>query len=112
MTQPFVSVYEPAEVEIEGTRYKLRRRTRSVMRQLSQIEAKLKVTTANEERVELGYEQAGLLVDAPQDVIDALDMRQINEITRWVISVAAGKDESGEGEEKNATRPGDEAPAE
>jgi hypothetical protein len=110
MTQPFVSVYEPAEIEIEGTRYKLRRRSRSVMRQLSQIEAKLMATTANEERVELGYEQAGLLIDAPQDVIDALDMRQINEITRWVVAAATGKVEPDEGDEKNALKPGGEAP--
>lgn len=111
MPKSFVSVYEPAEIEIDGILYKVRRRNRTVMRQLSQIEEKLlKDDVTNATTIELSYEQVGLLVDAPQDVIDGLDQRQVNEITRWVVSAATGKAEPDEGEEKNAAKPGDGTP--
>lgn len=110
-TKPCISVYEPAKVSIDGQEYTLRKRTRSVLGQLAQIEQRLGEAKTIEESVELGYQQFGLLVDMPQEAIDELDLDQVKVVTNWVRDYYAGRVKAAEDPEKNSPRPGDEPPA-
>ncbi len=109
MTKPFISVYEPVEISIDGATYPLKRRNRTVMRQLAAIQKRAAESADDEEKINVGYEQAALLIDAPQDVIDNLDSNQLRAILHWIS--AGLSDKPGQDDEKNVTRPGDEAPA-
>ena len=110
MSKPFVSIYEPDEVELDGKRYPLRKRNRAVMRQLTQLQEKYE-KVPDTEKIDVGYEQIGLLVDAPAEVIDGLDARQVSALSRWLGSIISGKAAADDGDAgKNPERPGDETP--
>lgn len=107
MSSPFVSIYEPVKITIDGQEYPLRKRTRAVMRQLAQLQSKLQGEASAEDLIDFAYEQIALLVDAPVEVIDGLDEGEVKRLSKWLST--AGRGEPGDAG-KNPVRPGDETP--
>lgn len=108
MTESFVSVYEPIQIQIDGQSYPLRKRTREVMRKLYALQESLDKADTDIARLEFGYDQLALLIDAPQEIIDGLDARQVGMMSKWLGHIIAGKAAPGEQDGKNPERPGDE----
>jgi hypothetical protein len=107
---PIVSVYEPVVVMIDGQEFQVRKRSRAVLRQLAQLQAKLDAAASDEAKIDYGYEQLGLLIDAPQEVIDGLDAGQVARLSSMISDLMAEKSKAGDAG-KNPARPGDEKPA-
>lgn len=111
--KPFVSIYEPLSVKIDGQDYQVRRLNRGAIKKLIEIQ-KREVASSPEEKIDICYEIGALCIDAPQDVIDNLDRKEILRLVSWInefMGEEAKAGAAGEGEGKNPTRPGDEAPA-
>jgi hypothetical protein len=86
------------------------KRNRTVMRQLTQLQEKYD-KVPDTEKIDVGYEQIGLLVDAPAEVIDGLDARQVSALSRWIGALISGKAMPEDGDTgKNLERPGGETP--
>jgi len=106
-----LSLYQPAEIEIGGQKYKFKPLNKSRFRQLREYEKKIGEITDGFERMELMYEQVYLAVDAPHEILDELDVSQLNELISIIGKVVAQEksvvETPGETEEKNGPRPGD-----
>lgn len=112
MTIPFTTIYKPLTVQIEGKDYPVRRLNRHRCGELMSFQEKL-TDAAQKGTFDILYDEVALLVDAPREVIDELDLTQVRDITRWLIEALFGGPEQGkaaEDPEKNGPRPGDETP--
>ncbi len=68
------SIYEPITVVIDGAEYKARKRTRAVMHQLDELDGKGGAAS------DYPFEVVKLLVDAPAEAIDGLDIVQASRL--------------------------------
>ncbi|MEN6310886.1 MAG: hypothetical protein ABFD80_05040 [Acidobacteriota bacterium] len=112
MTIPHTSIYEPLTVTIDGATYAVKRLNRQRFRELAKLQEKA-ATATQEEMIDIGYDEIALLIDAPKDVVDGLDVSQIRSITRWLTQALFGAGapaKAAEDTEKNGRRPGDETP--
>jgi hypothetical protein len=106
-----LGLYQPAEIDIGGQKYKFKSLNKPRFRKLREYEKKIEETADGFERMELMYEQVYSAVDAPHEILDELDVSQLNELISIIGKVAAERKPSvetpEETEEKNGLKPGD-----
>jgi len=105
-----VTLYKPVEVTLEGQVFKLRKLNRALFRKLAEFEKMERAAKDNFETVEVVYEEMKAFIDAPADVIDDLDDRQLMELKDIIDQVVFKKKAPGAAEdpEKNGPKPGEE----
>lgn len=110
-----VSIYNPVEIEIEGQKYKLKKLNRTAYRQVGELEKRLRATEDEFERVDIVFEQAGLMIDAPPEVLNDMDVNQLTELVTLIGKIRNGGTEADAPpeavEEKNSPSPGGEPAA-
>lgn len=110
-----VTLYTPVEVELEGQKFRLRKLNRAMFKKLAEFAALERAAKDPFEAVEVAYEELKAFVDAPADVLDDLDDRQVSELKNIIDEVVFKRKKSPETAEetaeKNGPRPGEEAAA-
>ena len=96
----------PIEVEIGGVTYPVNPITRKVWRLLAGLRERIK-----NDDTEAIYEQIPLLLDLPDEVLDALEFRQVMQIVKHITTQLYAPFSGVSGEEKNASKPGSIPPA-
>lgn len=108
MPKSFVSIYEPVTIDLDGTKYPIKKLNRARFREFIEIQRQADAAPP-EERVDFGYRQIQVFVDAPPEIIDGLDLKQVSMLTKWIVQYIAGDaDEKDQDPEKNGPRPGGE----
>lgn len=107
-----LSLYQAVEIDIGGQKYPLRKLNRKMFRELADLEKREKATESVYEKIDLGYESLGIFVDAPPEVLEALNPDEVVEL-RKIIDVEVFKSVPAEKSveddpEKNAPKPGEE----
>jgi hypothetical protein len=98
------SLYPQLEVEIEGLVYKLKPLNRAVFENVAAMQ---KAAEAGDPgAVGIAYDQIALFIDAPKEVIDAMDYRVIREVLSYITETIVKNE--GQTEEKKEPGPGAE----
>lgn len=109
-----VTLYKPIEVELEGQKFTLRKLNRALFRRLAEFEKMERAAKDQFETIEVVYEEMKAFVDAPAEVIDDLDDRQLMELKDVIDQVVFKKkkvEDKAEDAEKNGPKPGEETAA-
>ena len=104
-----LSIYQPAEVEIGGQKYPLKKRNRTMFRAIAEYEKKLK-DASDFEKIEVLYDELRALIDAPAEVLDALDQDELVEL-KTILEAEVFKSRAPaivDDPEKNGPKPGEE----
>lgn len=109
MTKPFVidtkkSLYKPIAVMVDGKEYKCRKLTRPIFLEITRFEKK-----ALKGDIDSLFKQLNLLFpDIPKETIDVLDIREIQDLLTYVVSLIYNPDKDEVvAEVKNAKGPGE-----
>ena len=90
MTKPFVSVCKPLEIELDGVKYPLRKLNRLCFREVLAFQKRIS-EASNTEKIDLIYDHIASIVDAPADIIDNIDARQMSAVIKQLTSLISGK---------------------
>jgi hypothetical protein len=109
MLKSFISIYEPVTIELDGVKYPIKKLNRARFREFIELQKQADAAPP-EERVDYGYRQIAVFVNAPGEITDDLDFKQVLKLTAWLIGYISSSGEKEEDPEKNGPRPGDETP--
>jgi hypothetical protein len=95
------SLYKPVEVEIDGQVYQVARVTRSIQRQLLELDEAWK-----RGELDAAFLRLEVLI-GPQEFIEKLDVQQANAITEYIVRKVYAPSKEDRAEEKKASEAGE-----
>ena len=96
------SVYDPIEIEIDGNVYRVKSLSNAVFKKMNDFEPR-----ARRGNMDALYSQVKILLDAPEKLIDNLDVRDVRKIINHIIKKIYQVKETEE--QKKVTGPGENA---